>query len=97
MYNNKTQRLNVWAAPDTLWTYFMHIFWTCKNTITNPKQAITGPKGCTYGQHQTNLEQAKRGKKREAGSTKRQQLGGKKKQASKQGCPFVLTTITNFN
>jgi hypothetical protein len=57
------------------------------------------------GSNQTNLEQAKRGKKREAGSTKRQQLGEEeeeerkkeRKQASKQSCPFVLTTITNFN
>jgi hypothetical protein len=50
------------------------------------------------GQHQTNLEQAKRGKKEEAGSTKRQ-LGKKKKKkerkkASKQA---RLSFCTDYN
>jgi hypothetical protein len=62
MYNNKTQRLYVLVAPDTVWTYFMHILDLQKHHY-KPKTIITGPKGC-MGQHQTNLEQAEREKKR---------------------------------
>jgi len=46
------------------------------------------------GSNQTNLEQAKRGEKREAGSTKRQQLGEEeeeeRKKESKQASKAVL-------
>ncbi len=45
----RPKRLYVDGQHQTqLWTYSMHIFWTCKNTITNPKTSITGPKGL-YG------------------------------------------------
>jgi hypothetical protein len=53
------------------------------------------------GSNQTNLEQAKRGKKREAGSTKRQQLGeeeeGRKKERKQASKQARLSFCTDYN